>query len=126
MTQSHVESEALGEADAGSGRIELCFITSSMYKYEAVREILGIPIKLVEVEMEEIQGTEEEIAWNKLRRVSSMATESCCVLIDDTSIHLDGLYGFPGPYGKAFLEMGMERVLRIVEAVGTGCIYSTI
>lgn len=114
------------EESMGEDRVQMVFITSSRYKYEVMREVLGVPMESVMVEIEEIQGSKEEIIIDKLRKVSHLATECVVVLVDDTSIHFKGLHGFPGQYAKDFLKMGLQRVVEVAEKVGTECVYSTI
>ncbi len=50
----------------------------------------------------EIQGNPEEIIKHKLLRAYDIFRVP--VLVDDTSVHLDFLNGFPGPYIKYFWE----------------------
>src|SRR3989344_1102008 len=60
----------------------------------------------------EIQGSPEEILAHKLKR--AYETFKHPVLVDDVSVHLDELNGFPGPYMKDFWkclnpqEMGIK------------------
>lgn len=107
-------------------RMAALFVTSSRYKYDMFRAVLDIPVECVSVEIEEVQGSKEDIVRRKLERVSHLATETTVVFIDDTSIHLKGLHGFPGQYAKDFLGIGMGKVVEIAGKVGTECLYSTI
>lgn len=50
----------------------------------------------------EIQGSPEEIIKHKLISVHKVFGEM--ILVDDVSLHLDELNGFPGPYIKDFLR----------------------
>ncbi len=50
----------------------------------------------------EIQGTPEEILHDKLLRAYDYFKTP--VLVDDTSLHLDSLNGFPGSYIRDFLQ----------------------
>ncbi|AFM98305.1 HAM1 domain-containing protein [Encephalitozoon hellem ATCC 50504] len=102
------------------------FITSSSYKYETFRKFLNAPVELVVLDIEEIQGSKEEIMMDKLRKASHLVTESTIAFVDDTSIHMNGLEGFPGQYAKDFLKIGAPRILEIASKVGRGCSYSTI
>ncbi len=60
----------------------------------------------------EIQGTSEEIIKHKLKRAYEIYQHP--VLVDDVSVHMDALGGFPGPYMKDFwnyippYEMGVK------------------
>lgn len=106
--------------------INLFFVTSSKYKYDILKELLDIPLILHTTEIEEIQGSKEKITELKARKVSHLVNENTIVIVDDTSIHLDGLYGFPGQYARHFLEIGLDKVLDVAQKVGDGCVYSTI
>ncbi|AFN83020.1 Ham1 nucleotide triphosphosphatase [Encephalitozoon romaleae SJ-2008] len=107
-------------------QLRAVFITSSVYKYEAFREFLNAPVELVVLDIKEIQGSKEEIIMDKLQKVSHLVTESTITFIDDTSIHMSGLGGFPGQYAKDFLKIGASRILEIASKVGRECLYSTI
>ncbi|KMV66143.1 HAM1 domain-containing protein [Encephalitozoon cuniculi EcunIII-L] len=106
--------------------VRTLFITSSSYKYKAFQEFLGAPVQMIRLDIEEIQGSKEEIIIDKLQKVSHLVTESTFVFVDDTSIHMSGLGGFPGQYAKDFLKMGAPRVLEVASKVGGECVYSTI
>lgn len=114
------------DADHGTNDAKMLFITSSKYKYEMFKELLGLPLQHMALELEEIQGSKEAITKDKLKKVSHLATESTFVLIEDTSVCMAGLNGFPGQYARAFFEMGMKKVVEIADKVGTECLYSTI
>ncbi|KAM0672407.1 HAM1 domain-containing protein [Ordospora colligata] len=105
---------------------KLQFITSNSYKHAILQELLGIPVMQVKLDIEEIQGSKEAIVADKLRKVCHLVNECNIVIIDDTSIHIDGLYGFPGQYAKDFLSIGMKKVIDVAKKVGDLCRYSTI
>jgi len=105
---------------------KLLFITSNSYKHTVIQELLGISVMQVELEIEEIQGSKQEIVADKLRKVCHLVDERNIVIIEDTSIHIDGLYGFPGQYAKDFLNIGIDKVVDVAKKVGDGCRYSTI
>lgn len=50
----------------------------------------------------EIQGSPNDIIKHKLNRAYEIFEQP--VLVDDVSMHIDFLNGFPGPYIKSFLE----------------------
>lgn len=73
----------------------------------------------------EIQGTSEEIIKHKLEKAYEIF--GGMVFVDDTSVHLDALNGFPGPYMKDFLkcfnpmEMGKKFAgtrMKVVNHIG--------
>ncbi len=70
----------------------------------------------------EIQGSAQDIIKHKLTRAYEIFEQP--VLVDDTSMNIDFLNGFPGPYIKSFLEaftpyeMGMKFAGSRVKVVG--------
>lgn len=54
----------------------------------------------------EIQGSREDITARKCEEMSRVASTDSCdfLLVEDVSLELDALNGFPGPYCKPMLE----------------------
>lgn len=119
-------SRERGLDESAPKQLQAIFITSSSYKYETFRKFLNAPVELVVLDIEEIQGSKEEIIMDKLQKASHLVTESTIAFIDDTSIHMSGLGGFPGQYAKDFLKIGASRILEIASKIGRECLYSTI
>ncbi|RMZ83742.1 hypothetical protein DV738_g916, partial [Chaetothyriales sp. CBS 135597] len=82
----------------------LKFITSNANKLAEVRFILGDAVQLESrsVEVDEIQGTIEEVARDKARRAAELVNGP--VLTEDTALEFKSLEGLPGPYIKYFLN----------------------
>ncbi|MFA6955339.1 MAG: non-canonical purine NTP pyrophosphatase [Thermoanaerobaculia bacterium] len=81
----------------------LRFATSNRHKVEEARRLLGVMLEPVELSIDEIQAaTLEEIVHAKLER----ARESVAgpLLVEDVSLGLGALGGFPGPYVRWLLE----------------------
>jgi len=85
-----------------SGAI-LRFATSNRHKVEEARRLLGVTLEPVELPIDEIQAaTLEEIVHAKLE--SARALVDGPLLVEDVSLGLDALGGFPGPYVRWLLE----------------------
>lgn len=74
------------------------FITGNKNKLAEVRAILDsvVDLQSKSVEVDEIQGTIEEIAFDKARRAAEKVQGP--VLTEDTALEYRALKGLPGPY----------------------------
>ena len=85
------------------GTTPLCFATSNADKLREAREILGIPVEGVALELQEIQTTDlwelighkADQAWARLERP---------VMVEDTSLIFKAWGALPGVFIKHFLE----------------------
>jgi inosine triphosphate pyrophosphatase len=100
----------------------LNFITGSAGKLRESRAILGdlVDLQSEAVEIDEIQGSIEEIAEDKCRR-ASIAIDGPA-LTEDTALEFRALKGLPGPYIKWFLgaldHEGLNNLLQPYEDKG--------
>lgn len=89
---------------------------------EAVFEEFGIKDKLEFINMDliEIQGTSEEIIEAKCNEAIKQdnTLQDKEFFVEDTSLHLSALHGFPGPYIKYFEEIGLENIVNIIHKLG--------
>ncbi|MBI5139362.1 hypothetical protein HZA26_02005 [Candidatus Nomurabacteria bacterium] len=81
---------------------KLFIVTSSPFKFGDLSAKLG---EYFDCEQKawnepEIQGDPEEIIRHKLKRAYEIFKHP--VLVDDVSVHMEALKGFPGPYMKDF------------------------
>jgi len=85
-------------AASSSPRPVINFISGNAGKLREVRAILepAIEIRSQALDIEEIQGTIEEVTEAKCRRAADMVNGP--VLVDDTSLCFRALNGLPGPY----------------------------
>ena len=97
----------------------LNFITSNANKLSEVRAILGpvVTLQSKSVDIDEIQGTTEAIAFDKARRAAEKVQGP--VLTEDTALEFHALKGLPGPYIKYFLDAlgheGLNNLLATYE-----------
>lgn len=84
---------------------KLAIVTGNPLKFTELSEALKDYFDCEQKEFDglyEIQGKPEEILMHKMREAYVRA--GMPVLVDDVSVHLDALNGFPGPYIKSFAE----------------------
>ena len=81
----------------------LTFVTSSAHKLREAEAILGIALERVALDLPEVQGLDVvEVARLKARE--AFAALARPVLVEDTSLELAALGGFPGPLIRWLLE----------------------
>jgi inosine triphosphate pyrophosphatase len=85
-------------AETAPSRPVVNFITGNAGKLSEVRAILepAIEVRSHTLDIEEIQGTIEEVTEAKCRKAADMINGP--VLVDDTSLCFRALNGLPGPY----------------------------
>ncbi len=95
---------------------ELVFVTSNLSKLSEAEEILGVKLDHRALDMMEVQSLDlEEVVVGKAtaayRRIGSP------VLVEDTSLELAGMGGFPGPLIRWMLaSVGPDGICRIAQA----------
>lgn len=83
-----------------TGKETITFVTSSMFKKAEVARILaGMPgLRHRKVVLDEFQADLKEIVMRKARLAAKIVEGP--VLVEDVSLHLHALCGFPGPFVK--------------------------
>ncbi|EOB12838.1 Protein ham1 [Nosema bombycis CQ1] len=105
--------------------MEIYFVTSNKKKVDEMSYYLKTDLKQLNIEIEEIQGSEEEIAIDKLLKACKL-NENKFTIIDDCSLDIKGLSGFPGPYFKDFISLGLDALDKIVNLIGRRAIAKCI
>lgn len=88
----------------------------------------GLAVVRRSVDLEEIQGTSEEIACRKARDAAAIVGGP--VVVEDMALCFDALGGMPGPYVKAFMDaVGAEGLARMLDAFDSRkardvCVYA--
>jgi len=106
---------------------KLFIVTGNPVKFEELSSKLSkfFDCKQKVLNEPEIQGEPEDILKYKLKKAYEVFKQP--VLVDDTSVHLEALNGFPGPYMKDFWkcfspqEMGKKFAgsrIKIVNYIG--------
>jgi non-canonical purine NTP pyrophosphatase (RdgB/HAM1 family) len=101
-----------GPAPERAARPDFVFVTGNPDKAAEARRIVGASLEVVQVDLPEIQSLDaREVlrakaaeAWRRLGRA---------LVVEETSLELDALGGFPGPLVKWMLESaGAEGIAR--------------
>ncbi|KAF1985992.1 Ham1-like protein, partial [Aulographum hederae CBS 113979] len=95
---------------------ELNFITGNKNKLLEVKAILGdtVNLKNQELDLEEIQGTIEEVTRDKCKRAARQVGGP--VLVEDTALCFKAMNDLPGPYIKWFmLALGPNELHKMLD-----------
>ncbi|KAK7403958.1 nucleoside triphosphate pyrophosphohydrolase ham1 [Neonectria punicea] len=93
------------------------FISGNANKLREVKAILEpeIEVQSQNLDLEEVQGTLEEVTESKCRRAAELVQGP--VLVEDTSLCYNALKGLPGPYIKWFIaSIGHEGLNNLLAA----------
>lgn len=109
---------------------KLYFVTGNKGKAREAQQILGIPIEITKIELDEIQSLDlKKIVEHKLKQAFDKVKSP--VIVDDVSLQLDVWNGFPGPFVK-YLHVASdgnnELILRMLknESNRNGILVATI
>lgn len=93
----------------------LVFVTSSTDKHREAEQILGVPLQRADLDIAEPQGLDVvTVAREKARAAQRLL--GCPVLVEDTSLELSALGGFPGPLVRWLLQAtGPGAIARILD-----------
>lgn len=91
------------------------FVTSSPHKHQEAEAILGFPLSRRSLDLSEPQSLKVvDVARHKARLAHSLLYDT--VLVEDTSLELRALGGFPGPLVRWLLEAaGAAALARILD-----------
>lgn len=82
---------------------KLLLVTGNKPKAREIERIIQIPIEIVDVEIDEIQGLDpEKIVLHKVNEAFKIVGRP--VIVDDVSFEVEAWNGFPGPLIKWLLE----------------------
>jgi XTP/dITP diphosphohydrolase len=94
---------------------ELYLVTKNEDKLMEIKDILKLPIKIANIEVDEVQSMDLEYV---ARRKAQAAFEQIGkpIVVDDVGFYIDALNGFPGPFAKYFLQtLGNVRLLELLK-----------
>lgn len=83
------------------------FVTGNQDKANALNRFLGMELEHRSVELEEIQGTLQEIVEYKAKQAFKVI--GAPVLVEDVSVSFNALDDMPGPYIKNFITPRTEH-----------------
>ena len=83
----------------------LCFVTSNKDKVNEAQKILGVPIEIVNFDIDEIQSLDlKKIVEYKVEQAYKKVKKP--VFVDDVSFEVKAWNGFPGPFIKFLRQAG--------------------
>jgi non-canonical purine NTP pyrophosphatase (RdgB/HAM1 family) len=96
----------------------LVFVTSNLGKLREAEAVLGLPLAHRALDLPEVQTLHlEEVVRGKA--LAARERLGCPVLVEDTSLELVGMNGFPGPLVRWLLAaVGPEGICRLAGAFG--------
>ena len=87
---------------------KLVFVTGNKAKASDVQKILDFPIKIVDLDLDEIQELNiEQVAIHKVMEAFDKIKSP--VFVDDVGLYIDAWNNFPGPLIKWILKAGGEK-----------------
>ena len=97
---------------------KLCFVTSNKDKTDEAQKILGIPIEIVDLEVDEIQSLDlKKVVEAKVREAYKRIGRP--VFVDDVSVEVAAWNGFPGPFIKFLREAGNNSFELMLEMLSS-------
>ncbi|KAI5166197.1 inosine triphosphate pyrophosphatase [Nematocida sp. AWRm78] len=110
----------------------ITIVTGSSRKKQEINEYIDnrIQYQFIEQDLDEIQGTSTEIIQNKLKTAHKLVKGP--VVVEDYSLYIDKLCGFPGPYVKSVLRNGeLSKIVNNLAPLGelkctAECLYGYI
>ena len=110
---------------------KLYFVTSNKDKVDEAQKILGVPIEIVNIDIDEIQSLDlRKIVKHKVEEAYKKVKKP--VFVDDVSFEVKAWNGFPGPFIKFIRQAGnnsfdillrmlsgeKDKTVRIVAGIG--------
>lgn len=87
---------------------QVVYVTSNQAKFEEAKEHLP-SLTQRSVDITEVQGGTEEVVRDKAFKAYNAVSQPC--VVDDASLRIADLGGFPGPYVKDFLNrLSLEEI----------------
>src|SRR3989344_800867 len=93
---------------------KLIFVTGNKNKAKEAQAILGIPIDVVNIDLEEIQSANlKEVVQKKT--ADAFKSVGKPLLVDDVGFYVEAWNGFPGPFIKFMLAaLGSKELARLI------------
>jgi XTP/dITP diphosphohydrolase len=94
---------------------KLIFVTGNKNKAREVEKILGVPLEVRDIDLDEIQSLDlGEVVQRKVEMAFKAVKKP--VFVDDVGLKIDALNGFPGPLVKFFLtSLSNEDLLKLLQ-----------
>ncbi|HVO86717.1 MAG TPA: non-canonical purine NTP pyrophosphatase [Candidatus Binatia bacterium] len=96
--------------------MNVVFVTGNANKARYFSELIGLPIKHMPADVEEIQSLDlKEVAEHKARSAYKQLKRP--VIVEDVAMQVNFLGKLPGPFIKWFIEeIGLEKICRLADA----------
>lgn len=95
----------------------LLFLTGNRNKYEEARAIIP-GLEMLDIDLPEIQSDDARVII-EAKLAQAMIGRNDELIVEDTSLYLDALNGFPGPLVKWFMKaVGLAGMVEIAAARG--------
>ncbi|OAG32009.1 inosine triphosphate pyrophosphatase [Nematocida displodere] len=98
-------------------------VTGSPRKQQEITKYINgrIQFEFIAQDLNEIQGTATEVLVQKLKDAHALVGGP--VVVEDFSLYIDALCGFPGPYVKSILSSGgLGQIVKNLQPLGaTSC-----
>lgn len=89
---------------------KIYFATGNKGKVGEARQILDVPIEILDIEHEELQSLDlKKIVEHKVTQAYEKVKSP--VFVDDVSLEFDAWRGFPGPFIKHLQDLGNDLIL---------------
>ena len=94
---------------------EIIFITGNQHKADYLAHYLGLPVKHVKLDLEEIQSLDlKKIVMHKVMRAYEQIKSP--VIVEDVSLEFTALGKLPGPFIRFFLEeMQLDAICSLLD-----------
>lgn len=104
--------------------MDVYLITGNKNKLKEAGQILGIKLKNIELDLDEIQALDsDKISENKVRQAWDKIKKP--LFVWDQSLYIHCLNGFPGPLVKWFWEtVTLEKICKIAKLFDDNKIYT--
>ena len=84
---------------------EIHFVTSNENKAKEAEAILGIPVKIIKQEINEIQSMDlEKVVRKKAEEAYKLVKKS--LFVEDVGVYVEAWNGFPGPFTRYLYDCG--------------------
>lgn len=94
---------------------DLVFATTNKGKVEEAHAILGVPVEIAELEIDEVQSMDMEYVSKKKTEAAYQILKKP-VITDDVGVFIEAWNGFPGPFAKHILDsIQNEGILKLME-----------
>lgn len=94
-------------------------VSTNIIKVWELSLILNLYLSRQHADIVEIQGTPQEIVFDKVEKALRMSEfRGKVVIVEDTGIGLDALQGYPGHYGKEFVKLCSGDIYDICRKAG--------